>query len=492
MAAIDPFQIESLAVGLNSSFAGHTLLSCFSTDKEQIFLNFGESCLHLHFFRGRAFMERIASDKLPKRNCQGRFGILHGRLLQAVEAIPYDRILVLKFDGAALVLRMFGRFSQLDLYGRDGAHEAFPISGKVYPDRPMVHKRTDAASLEELLHDHPWLSQEEIGFLHQMENKGRSQFKEGFDSICRKRRSRNWKAVETDTSWLLDQVDEQTELLEELGILYRRLVPKVLFMERKDQLLRDKEKELSKLRGHKQRVERSIQRLSGNSLDKEKADLLMAYMHQLEAKDKEVVLPSFDDGRLITIKLDPRLSPQENAQRYYERSKDERKKLEYLQHSLKEMRASEERLTAELHSIQTLESHKEVKERAGDIKKKRPILPYRQVMLGMHELRVGKSARDNDELLRKHSSPHDLWFHAHAVAGSHVILRLSKGETPTESLLEQAASVAAYHSKARSEALVRVLCTYRKFVRKPKGANPGAVVVENEKSLLVEPILPTT
>jgi predicted ribosome quality control (RQC) complex YloA/Tae2 family protein len=121
------------------------------------------------------------------------------------------------------------------------------------------------------------------------------------------------------------------------------------------------------------------------------------------------------------------------------------------------------------------------------------IAPYRQFDLDpMWFVLVGRNNRENDQLTFHTATPTDLWFHAHRVPGSHVVLK-SRGMTgsPPAEILERAACVAAYYSKAKHSGLVPVIYTQRKYVRKPRGAKPGQVVCEREKMIMVEPVLPT-
>jgi hypothetical protein len=53
--------------------------------------------------------------------------------------------------------------------------------------------------------------------------------------------------------------------------------------------------------------------------------------------------------------------------------------------------------------------------------------------------------------------------------------------------LEEAAGLAALHSKARSSGTVAVDWTRRKHVRKPGGAPPGRVMISHAKTLFVQP-----
>ena len=104
---------------------------------------------------------------------------------------------------------------------------------------------------------------------------------------------------------------------------------------------------------------------------------------------------------------------------------------------------------------------------------------------------MGKNAKQNDALTFRYAQKHDLWMHARGTPGSHTVLRLpGRHSQPSPRVLERAASIAAYYSKAQGSALVPVMVTERKYVRKAKGAPPGAVVVEREEVLLVEPKLP--
>jgi len=121
-------------------------------------------------------------------------------------------------------------------------------------------------------------------------------------------------------------------------------------------------------------------------------------------------------------------------------------------------------------------------------------LPFRRFTLedGGYTVWVGRNARESDVLTLQHARPYDLWMHARGVTGAHVVLRLrGRTDTPSKSVIERAAAIAAYFSKARGSSLVPVIVTPRKYVRKPKRAAPGAVMVEREEVLMVQPALPT-
>ena len=100
---------------------------------------------------------------------------------------------------------------------------------------------------------------------------------------------------------------------------------------------------------------------------------------------------------------------------------------------------------------------------------------------------MGRGARHNDDLTFRHSAPNDVWLHARHTAGAHVILRWTGSGSPPARDLEEAASLAALHSKARTSGTVPVDWTLRKYVRKPRGAAPGSVVPDRVQTLFVTP-----
>ena len=104
---------------------------------------------------------------------------------------------------------------------------------------------------------------------------------------------------------------------------------------------------------------------------------------------------------------------------------------------------------------------------------------------------VGRNNRENDTLTFRSAHPDDIWMHAQQTPGSHVVLKSTGGTgNPSRAVLETAAGIAAYFSKARHAGLVPVIYTLRKYVRKFRGARPGQVTCEREKTIFAEPKLP--
>jgi predicted ribosome quality control (RQC) complex YloA/Tae2 family protein len=118
--------------------------------------------------------------------------------------------------------------------------------------------------------------------------------------------------------------------------------------------------------------------------------------------------------------------------------------------------------------------------------KQEPAPPYRLFMgADGSTILVGRGAAHNDELTLHVARPRDLWLHAKGMPGAHVIVRLAKGATCTSETLVDAAHLAAHFSDARDETIVEIQYVQRRYVRKPRGSAPGAVVVDREKVIVL-------
>ncbi|MCL5034673.1 MAG: NFACT RNA binding domain-containing protein [Bacteroidetes bacterium] len=192
----------------------------------------------------------------------------------------------------------------------------------------------------------------------------------------------------------------------------------------------------------------------------------------------------------LLIPLDEKLTPVENSQAYFGKSKKARE-------SHRQAIARKEELAKLLHKV---EGDLEAAVRETDIKalgslekkekaKSEPQTPFRHFQTGEYNIYVGKDAANNDELTFGFAKPNDVFLHARGVSGSHVIIRNKSRDYPQKVVIEYAASIAAYYSKARPSKLVPVAYTMRKYVKKARG-KPGAVFLDREEVVFVVPKIP--
>ena len=227
---------------------------------------------------------------------------------------------------------------------------------------------------------------------------------------------------------------------------------------------------------------------------REEGALILSSLHLIEPGAEQVTLPGFDGSRRV-VRLDPRQRPQERANALFRRAGRLERGAATLPHRI---RATEEELARisalrERHrrgdlsgaDLDALAPPPSPRPRSGH---QFPTLPYLSyASSGGLEIRVGRGARRNDDLTFHHSRPMDVWLHARHAAGAHVILRWTRPERPPAADLEEAAILAANHSGARASGTVPVDWTRRKWVRKPRGAPPGAVIPDRVQTVFVAP-----
>ncbi len=224
------------------------------------------------------------------------------------------------------------------------------------------------------------------------------------------------------------------------------------------------------------------------------ADLVMANLHQLKAGEEKILLTNFyDDNKLIEIKMKKELTPQINAEVFYRKSKNQlieiQKLTEGIESKQKQITALQEKISA-LEKIEDLKSLRGFVDTSGlkqEADKKEKSLPNNEVEYNGFKIWIGKNAQHNDKLTLKHTFKEDLWLHAKDVAGSHVVVKYQSGKKFPKDVIERAAQLAAFNSKRKTESLCPVAYTNKKYVRKRKGDPAGAVIVEREEVILVEP-----
>ncbi|MEJ2337324.1 MAG: NFACT RNA binding domain-containing protein [Gemmatimonadales bacterium] len=228
---------------------------------------------------------------------------------------------------------------------------------------------------------------------------------------------------------------------------------------------------------------------------RETGHLLLAHLGDVPKGAASVELTDFDGSRR-TIELDPALNAAANADRYYriaarrERARDRLPALiAEVRREIEDVEAGLKRLADDGEPDSTLRELAELQEdRPGSVVKPERLPYHRFRSAGGLEIRVGRSAKDNDALTFHHSAPDDIWLHARQVPGAHVILRWNlRDQNPPVRDVADAAVLAALHSEARHSGVVAVDWTRRKYVRKPRKAGSGSVVAERLTTVFVEP-----
>ena len=228
---------------------------------------------------------------------------------------------------------------------------------------------------------------------------------------------------------------------------------------------------------------------------KHQGDLLLANLYRIPQGASSVELEDYAaDNRIIRIALDPRKTAQENAAGYYERYKKAVSGLEALTDDIEASKRTLAALNEELAKLRVEENpyliekvlHKRkipVQRKQAAQEKERPGLTF------YHDgwiLYVGRTAAENDELLRHHVRGKDMWLHVRDYSGGYVFIKNKNGKTVPLPVLIAAGNLAVFYSKARRNGQADLYYTAVKDLRRAKNAPKGTVLPSNEKNLSIK------
>jgi predicted ribosome quality control (RQC) complex YloA/Tae2 family protein len=263
------------------------------------------------------------------------------------------------------------------------------------------------------------------------------------------------------------------------------------------------DKELKKVTDKLNNLHSVIEKGSNETELNKFANLLLINLDKIKSGKEQIeLIDIYGNAENISIKLNPKLSPNQNAKRYFEKARDNRISYEK---SLKLKRETEkyfdklklvETKLINANTLNDLElimdelKIKNVKNEKGNEELSSKFKHY--FIEKKFHVFVGKDGANNDLLTTKFAKQNDFWFHARSVSGSHLILRVDNAkEAIPKNVLKKAASLAAYHSKAKTSKLAPVSYTLKKYVIKRKGMPVGQVSLIKEEVLLVKPEIPT-
>jgi len=253
--------------------------------------------------------------------------------------------------------------------------------------------------------------------------------------------------------------------------------------------LRQERKKLSRLL-RRQQADRA--RAGDPDVLRTRADLLRGSFHLLERGRSTVRLVDWSaPGQPeVEVEVDPALEPAAQVERAYQRARRAARtkteadaRIRATTEQLADLAADEEALLA---GDAMPGPGPRAKAPSGRAQRDTPRRPYRSwwTKRGI-EIRVGRGARDNDDLTLRHSNGNDVWLHVRGRPGAHVVIR-RPGKAPPSELLLLGAQLALVHSGLADGAREEVAWTRVKHVRKPKGLPPGKVLITQERVLFVE------
>jgi len=543
------FIFERQVSELKNILPGRELQRCFTYRKDELVLQFGGK--EGYFLRIGLNLQKPYLLLTPFQNIKDPlttfFASLQSERLSDMYILPYDKRVILDFSAFSLQAIFYGKRPNVILHDTTGMMiESFKKqSGEPSADRDMPMLLPREFTEEDLnkaiteaynLHTGRFLAHAFAGFNNQIALEichrcdlspdipigkvGGEQRKEIIKtvaillsefathppSLCHNRSGNIFLTISQ-----LNHLDNltRTETFSDLNKAWEKYLYLSEVVQRYERQYHRAKSTLDKRQAYLERTFRQLH--SARDLAARKAEatlkgkLLQAFAHEIPKGEALVSLPNiFTDGSdIVEIKLNPIKSVHENARIYFEKYKDSEErddqlqiKIDTLEREIAEIREISEKLASrppqnKLEKIIIDLENRHLIQSENNIKKSDTAFIYsfnRLLLEKKWEVLIGKSAANNDLLTFKFSRKFDLWFHAQSVPGSHVVIRLpNRNEHPPQSVIQDAASIAAYHSSARHSGTVPVNYTEVRYVRKLRKGTPGQVLITNEKTVFVAP-----
>ena len=520
--------LRQLAPALTEQLRGYRVAVCFTQEKDELVIGLtnGPQEFWLKAQLGATFPALALPETFQRArsNSVDLFPDLLGEQLESVAAWPQDRVLQVNFrSGARLVFKLYGpRPNAIFRLAPDAPAQLFqqklladadlkpqPATPPPAAPSPKADQaaESDKSAVQKLP---PPLADLPLRYLRT----------QGYDPAPPEGKTRLVNQVlaqlEKPAHYYIIQFEGRTRLsLLPLGDILealpgddpitavRRFVPmalgrRALELETRQlrQLLERRADEAGTAAAH---ARKRLHALAHEAGYRHTADLIMANLHEIPAGATEIEVLDFYTDQPKRIKLKANEKPQRTAENLYRKGKnqqiEERELSERIARRETEALTALERLEemdtvpalAELRGLRNWRKQHGLDPTATAATKAPGELPFKVFEDRGFTILVGRSAENNDLLTQKYAHKDDLWLHAKDVAGSHVVIRHRAGQTVPEPVVEHAAMLAGWYSKRQHDTLCPVTVTPKKFVRKPRGARPGQVIVERERVVLVKP-----
>ncbi|HEU5292766.1 MAG TPA: NFACT RNA binding domain-containing protein [Cyclobacteriaceae bacterium] len=507
--------LRQLSAELEKKAAGAVVSECFSQSKDELIIRF-ETASKPFFIRA-SLQADFCCLSFPedfnraRKNSVDLFGDLIGQRVQATTQFNNERSFTINFSNEfRLLFKMHGNRANLILFHEDKSVELF--RNHLTTDADIVLENlnraidwsyeTFEASVADLQKLYFTFGKPIWNFLarNNFEEKSVVEKWQSIQDLLNYLKKPGYYITEVEGKLLLslfpdgDIIKQFKDPLQASNEFFIQYTVFFAFYQEKKEIIAQLTTRLHNGLNYLVKTNQKKKELEKDIHYKTWADVVMANLHQIKLGEEKIRLNNFyNDNKPIEIKLKKDLSAQKNAEVFYRKAKNQQIEIQKLTEGFiakqKQVASLQEKLAA-LEKIEDLKSLRSFIASTGlkqETEKKENPLPYHEVEYNGFKIWIGKNAQHNDTLTLKYTFKEDLWLHAKDVPGSHVVIKYQSGKKFPKDVIERAAQLAAFNSKRKTESLCPVAYTSKKFVRKRKGDPAGAVVVEREEVILVEP-----
>ncbi|MCX6149846.1 MAG: NFACT RNA binding domain-containing protein [Ignavibacteriales bacterium] len=529
------FFLNRLVIELNDLLKDFTLFECFSQEKETLVLRFNnileEKSLLISVNQNQPCVLQKNEFHKARKNFINFFVEYLPSKINRIEIATDDRIIKISLSAGELYYFIRGKDTNILLVSSDGLIHTFKKTNSVFqknifnefqikkytsefnlPDLSSIDKQANFQ--KDILKQFPFISKEIINETKLRSDKANSNFFINLNEIIKEIRKERIVVLSDENLGRFILAPESFQIFSGSDRKYfdsvLEAVQYFISSKHKKNNIVDLQKliskhlnlQLQKTSDKLNEIKFRLEQPSNERHYRNQANLLLTNITSLKKGMLEISLDDlyFNQG-LIRIKLNESLSPKENINFYFEKAKNENENRKHISELFLELERKLIRLNTWKEIFISSTKIEDYKKIMSDLKINTNQKPFNKesqsrfkhyLIDGKYHLFVGKDSKTNDELTTKFAKQNDYWFHARSVSGSHVVLKVENTkEGIPKNILKKAASIAAYHSKAKSSKLVSVSYTFKKFVIKRKGMEPGSVNLLKEDVLLVPPEIPS-
>ncbi|MEO8231382.1 MAG: NFACT RNA binding domain-containing protein [Ignavibacteriota bacterium] len=524
------YYLNRLTIELNSILVGRNIINIFSQEKDRLIIELDgneELFLEVSVNHSEPFINIRNRFSRAKKNTIGFFNSLLNKTIKQVLIASDDRIIKIVTNGGDLFFAIRGKYTNLffkseTLTSFKNETEENLINIAQEFDNKFYHNSfsiIDSDLIEDLSIEEIRKKYQFIGREIEYEVKVRRSDNESDSEILLK----VLQDIFTESSAVyLDEQNAEVQIGFDSFKIFSKMEKHLFdsvtdafnnFLIKKYQY-EEKNKKLKKINLFLDReLKKNASRLNNLIIVVEKgsqdehyskiANLLLINLNTIPNGVSEIEIDDiYNQGDKILIKLDCKLSAKRNANRYFEKARDSKINYEKSSKLYSITKNEYEKLKSNQQQLENNPSIEDINIIMKELKIKDEEKPnlaeelsskFKHYLIeNKYHVYVGKDSANNDLLTTKFAKQNDFWFHARSVSGSHVVLRVENTkEAIPKNILKKTASLAAYHSKAKTAGFVPVSYTLKKYVSKRKATPIGQVSLLKEDVLLVKPEIPT-
>lgn len=525
------YYLNRYSLELRQQLINRYIFAIFSQDKEKLIIHLNKEpdlYLEMSVNPSEPFINLRDRFSRAKKNTMDFFPQLIGAVITDVLIASDDRIILISTNKGNLYFAIRGQFTNV-FYFSEKILESFKredeenltrfnteFFGKNYLDHfnSIDKNLVEGKSIEEIRKEFPFVGREienEVKLRSDLEKNNAESFIEVLEIIKDEKpviyidEFSGMQHISFDKLKIFSGFKK--EYFNSLIPAFNSFLSKKYFLEEK--LSKHKkiktflDKELKRITNKLSNLQMVIEKGSNENDLNKIANLLLINLNLIKPGMTKVdIVDIYESGNMIAVKLDQKLTPNQNAKKYFDKARDDRINFEKsvklkieAQNYFEKLKAIESKMNIaqSLNDLDLIMDELKLKNLKRETSKDEISSKFKHYIIGKkYHVYVGKDSTNNDLLTTKFAKQNDFWFHARSVSGSHVVLRVENvKEAVPKSILKKVASLAAYHSKAKTSGLASVSYTFKKYVIKRKGMPVGQVSLTKEEVLLVKPEIPS-